>query len=268
MKRTRLRSWLIGLASLALPLAAAASQGYTTTNVNLRAGPDTDYPVLRWIPGGTAVDVYGCLEDYQWCDVEAMGERGWMSAAYIAYPYQQQQVPVVSYGPMLGLPILVFSIDSYWSDHYHHRPWYGERHRYRHRPPDYHRQRPPSYRPPPVRPDYRPPAASRPDYYPPRVQPTPRPDYHPPRVNPGPRPDYRPPAVRPPGGGWQPPPPQAGRPPDIGRPPAPRPPSPPPAARPPHLPHGFGAGGPPRGRDPQGLRNDAGERGGMNSGNF
>ncbi|NLD56118.1 MAG: SH3 domain-containing protein [Burkholderiaceae bacterium] len=263
---TWIRCWSIGLAALALSGAALAGQAYTTTNVNLRAGPDTDYPVLRWVPEGTVVEVHGCLEDYEWCDVETMGERGWMHANYLAYPYQQQYVPVVNYGPVLGLPIIVFSIDSYWDNHYRRRPWYGDRDRFRHRGPDYRRP-PPAYRAPQPRPDHRYPGVPRPDYYPPRVHPTPRPDYRPPRIDPGPRPDYRPPAARPPGG-WQPPPPQAGRPPDVGRPPAPRPPAPPPSARPPHLPHGFGAGGPPRGRDPQGLRNDAGERGGMNSGNF
>ena len=116
MVLTRFRSWLIGLAALALPAVAVAGQAFTTTNVNLRAGPDTDYPVLRWVPEGTAVEVYGCLEDYEWCDVQAMGERGWMHAGYLAYPYQQQHVPVVSYGPVLGVPIIVFSIDSYWHD--------------------------------------------------------------------------------------------------------------------------------------------------------
>ena len=100
MVRTRLRSWLMGLAALALPAAAVAGQAYTTANVNLRAGPDTDYPVLRWVPEGTTVEVHGCLEEYQWCDVEAMGERGWMHGGYLAYPYQQQYVPVVNYGRM------------------------------------------------------------------------------------------------------------------------------------------------------------------------
>ena len=43
--RARLCSWIIGLAA-ALPAAAMAEQAFTTTAVNLRAGPDADYPLV------------------------------------------------------------------------------------------------------------------------------------------------------------------------------------------------------------------------------
>jgi uncharacterized protein YraI len=234
---------IVGLAA-ALPAAAIADTAYTTTAVNLRAGPDADYPLVRWVPEGTEVEVYGCLADYRWCDVEAYGDRGWMSASYLVYPYQNSAVPIVTYGAVIGLPLVGFTFDSYWHDHYRRRPWYDDRQRWAHRHrPEYHppHYRQPAYRPPqrphPEHrpPQYHPPAARPPQFHPPMVQPQPvRPPQHrpssprPPDARP-PQPNYRPPAVsqpsaRPPGQAAPPHmarPPQGARPPQVARPPSP-----------------------------------------------
>jgi uncharacterized protein YraI len=244
---------MVGLV-LSLPAAALAQDAYTTAAVNLRAGPDADYPLVRWVPEGTAVEVHGCLGDYRWCDVEVYGDRGWMHANYLVYPYQNNRVPIVTYGAVIGVPIVGFSID-YWDHYYSRRPWYGDRHRWvhrhrpeffppQHRPPQY---RPPQYYPPGNRPpEFRPPPQTRPSYRPPDVRPTPRPDYRPPNVH-----------TRPSQPGF--------RPPEVSRPPTARPPSPPPSARPAPPPP---SNRPQPGRDPRGLRDNSGERGGMNTGNF
>ena len=283
MTRLRVCSLVTGLTlALGLPATAMADVAYTTTAVNLRAGPDAEYPLVRWVPEGTQVEVHGCLGDFRWCDVEVYGDRGWMFASYLIYSYQNQRLPIITYGPTIGLPILGFSID-YWDNYYSHRPWYQDRSRWagRYRPeyrPDYRPERRPDYRPPQYRPpqprppQYYPPGVQRPRDYPPNARPPliqqPRPplqrppdyrppDYRPPAVQPSPRPDYRQPDVRP-SPGYRPPevrtnPSPGGRPQQV---------SPPPSARPPPSPRQ------PSGRDPQGLRDNSGERGGMNTGNF
>ncbi|HZH06206.1 MAG TPA: SH3 domain-containing protein [Lautropia sp.] len=196
MTRTRICTWIAGLA-FALPVAAMADEAYTTTAVNLRAGPDSDYPLVRWLPEGTAVEVRGCLADYRWCDVEAYGDRGWVSASYLVYPYQNSNVPIVTYGPVIGLPLIGFTFDSYWNDHYQRRPWYVERHRWadRYRPdydaPRYRQPRAPEYYPRESRPPQYYPRDNRgPQYYPRDNRP---PQYNPPSV----RPEFRPPQVQP-----------------------------------------------------------------------
>ena len=256
MMRMRLSSWIVGLVA-ALPAAAIAAQAYTTTAVNLRAGPDADYPLVRWVPEGTVVDVHGCLADYRWCDVEVYGDRGWMSASYLVYPYQNSAVPIVTYGAVIGVPLIGFTFDSYWHDHYRARPWYDSRHRWEHRyRPEYYAphydsprySRPPQHRPlPPQRPpQYYPPAARPPEFRPPQVQPM-RPPQHRPDARPS-EPAYRPPeAVRPPSARPQGP----AAPPQMARPPAPE------AER-----------RMPPGQSPRGPRNGSGEHGGMTTGNF
>lgn len=280
MNRTRLCSWIIGLAA-ALPAAAMAEQAFTTTAVNLRAGPDADYPLVRWVPEGTAVEVHGCLADYRWCDVEAYGDRGWMAASYLVYPYQNSAVPIVTYGAVIGLPMIGFTFDSYWHDHYRGRPWYDNRHRWAHRyRPEYHpphysspryppppARRPPVHRPPNHRPpQYHPPAARPPQFHPPQAQPVRPPQHRPDHRSPQQRPNYRPPQHRPDVGQPQP---GYRAPPPAMRPPAARPPqhaAPPNVARPPSAPPTVHR--PVPGRSPQGLHNDAGERGGITTGNF
>ncbi len=191
-------------------LAASAAQSFqavTVADVNLRAGPSRDFPVVRVLSAGSPVEVLGCESDYQWCDVEHSGFRGWASARYLESTYEGRQVIVAEEGASLALPIIAFVIAAYWADHHRDRYWYDRWRDWR----DWHyRPYPPGWRPPP-----RPPR-------PPVVVPPPRP--------PGVLPPYRPPVgarplpPRPPGGAVPPP-----RPPGAGNPP-PRPPRPQPRA--------------------------------------
>jgi uncharacterized protein YraI len=141
MTRARLCSCPIFL-GLALSLAAFAQTALTTQDVNVHAGPSKDYPLVAWLRPGTQVAVAGCLSTWTWCDVIVGPNRGWVYARYLAYLYQNQNVPIISGGAMLGLPIVTFSIVPYWDSYYRGRPWYGNRPHWQYRPP-------PSVRPPP-----------------------------------------------------------------------------------------------------------------------
>jgi uncharacterized protein YraI len=129
----------------ALPFAAQ-SQGqlaFTAKAVNVRAGPATDYPIVAVLPPGFEVGVQGCLPDYSWCDVIAGESRGWVYGGNINYAYQNTYVPVLNYGPIIGIGVLTFVLSDYWGRHYRHRPFYGERHRWINRPAPAPRFRPP-----------------------------------------------------------------------------------------------------------------------------
>jgi uncharacterized protein YraI len=174
MKRLR---W-IGLALLLVaPLWAQASGGFVTANVNLRAGPDVDYPWIATIPAGSRVSIQGCTEGWGWCDVIAFGHRGWMVGDYLRYDYDNRRVLLPEYGARIGIPIVTFVIGDYWGHYYRERPFYRQR--------SYWYQRPIRRRPPP-RPVYHPPARPRP--------PQQRPPKHwqsPPPSHRSPAPSYR-----------------------------------------------------------------------------
>jgi uncharacterized protein YraI len=191
---------------LATPMAAYAADGYVTGNVNLRAGPDAQYPLILTIPAGSAVSVQGCTAGWEWCDVIVPGNRGWVDGYYIQYQYQNQPVALPAYGAQIGVPIVSFVIATYWSNYYRNRPFYSQRNSWYsrpipHRPPPRPVRPPSGHRPPPARP--RPPGTHPPRPKPPThggPKPQPKPQPRPPgnRPQPGQRPPARP---APPGNG-------------------------------------------------------------------
>jgi uncharacterized protein YraI len=179
-------SSLLALPLIALPLAASAQEARTAKWVNLRAGPDRDYPLVASFGPNTPLAVQGCTDGYGWCDVIGPnGARGWMYAGNISYSYQNSYVPLLSYGPQIGLPIIGFTIGAYWGSYYRNRPFYNTIPRWEHhRPPPRPIVRPPIRPGPPPRPGFGRPDGNRP---PPSVRP--------------PGGNRPPPGVRPPGGG-------------------------------------------------------------------
>ena len=131
MKRITLSAAATVAGLLVGPSLASALTAMTTESTNLRAGPAFDFPVVDRIPDDARVTVHGCVRAYRWCDVSWRDARGWVAGNELAYFYQQRYVPVVEYGPRIGLPIVVFSFDTYWDRYYRGRPFYGERTRWR-----------------------------------------------------------------------------------------------------------------------------------------
>jgi len=225
MRRTT--AWIrwLTFGLLALPIAAIAQQAFTTRTVSVRAGPNNAYPVVAQVGGGAPMQVMGCVADWSWCDVLYAGLRGWVYGPYLTYAYRGGSVPLYTYAPSLGIPIVTFAVGPYWDRYYYGRPWYGRRDYWIGRPP------PPHYRPPGPPPRFTPPPPPRP-----RPPPAPRP----PSIQPvpGPRP--------PPNTGM--PSPSQGRPPNTGMPPPSQgkpPPNvpPPPSQRPANSPPPGGVSG-------------------------
>jgi len=140
---------LIGLAVLPVSAMAQSAPAYTNAPSEIYAGPDGSYPVVARVNGGIPVSVMGCVSGYSWCDVALPGLRGWIYGGSLQYDYGGSPVPLLEYGPRLGLPIIGFSVGSYWDNFYRGQPWYHDRDRWEHRGP------PRGYGGPgPGRPDY------------------------------------------------------------------------------------------------------------------
>ncbi|MFC0691945.1 SH3 domain-containing protein [Paraburkholderia humisilvae] len=137
MRRPTVQHAFLAVVSLfAFPaVGLGQSQAFTNRPANVRAGPGRDYPIVTQLAYGAPVTVAGCLSDYSWCDVALPRSRGWVYARSLNYPYQGSYVPVISYGPAIGLPVVPFSIGPYWSSHYRGKPWYRDQSRWAHRPP-------------------------------------------------------------------------------------------------------------------------------------
>jgi uncharacterized protein YraI len=127
-----LRSAICGavIAALMLPGLAAAAPAFTTTRLSLRAGPSTDYPAVALIENGVQVEVLGCLEGYGWCDAVVGQDRGWLPGEYLQGVYYERREPLIGIAPSIGLPIVGFTVGTYWDRYYRGRPWYAERERW------------------------------------------------------------------------------------------------------------------------------------------
>ena len=138
MKKPLAISLCVGVAgALCLSGGASAQQAaFTNAPVDVFAGPAPDYPVVSQLPQGIQVTVYGCVAGYSWCDVAVPNLRGWIDASTLSYPYQGANVPIVTYGATIGVPIVTFSVGDYWGNYYRGQPWYHDQGRWiNHAPP-------------------------------------------------------------------------------------------------------------------------------------
>jgi len=106
---TRFSLALTVVAMFALPAAAQAAGpaiAFTTANLNMRAGPGTNYPVLATVPQGGGVTVFGCTADFTWCDAAFANAKGWVSGRYLSYggdgAYYGRPIP--NAGVYIGVP--------------------------------------------------------------------------------------------------------------------------------------------------------------------
>ena len=149
------------LVMAALPAVTHAEMAFAAKDVNVRAGPSQDYPVVARVMRGVAVSVEGCLDNYSWCDVTVGPNRGWVYAANLVSNYQGSSVPVLTYGSVLGIGVVSFVVGNYWDSHYRGRAWYPQRQLWINRwgpgghPPS-HGFGPGGHRPPPPRPGFGP----------------------------------------------------------------------------------------------------------------
>jgi uncharacterized protein YraI len=61
------------------PAGVAAVTATLTAGLHLRAGPDIVYPSVMMLPPGAVVQVFGCEQAYNWCDVQMGADRGWVA---------------------------------------------------------------------------------------------------------------------------------------------------------------------------------------------
>ncbi|AXC49068.1 DUF1236 domain-containing protein [Paracoccus suum] len=97
------------LAAMALAGAASAdTMAKAGTDLNVRSGPGVQHEVVGVIPGGDDVNVKGCIDSANWCEISYKDTTGWAYGDYLAakvgesfepiYPNREKlQVSVVEY---------------------------------------------------------------------------------------------------------------------------------------------------------------------------
>lgn len=124
------------LAGTVIAGPASAFQGYVTNSVNLRAGPGTNYPVVARVSASRPLAINGCLQGFDWCEVQAGRYHGWVSGDYLEGEYNDDREYISDLGPEVNLPVINFEFGSYWDQNYRNRSFYKQRAHYA--PLEYH----------------------------------------------------------------------------------------------------------------------------------
>ena len=74
---------LASVAALAAAPALAQQAATVTTDLNLRAGPGSTYEIRGVIPADASVEITGCIEGYNWCEVSYDGQTGFAYGEYL-----------------------------------------------------------------------------------------------------------------------------------------------------------------------------------------
>ena len=80
---TRKTLLLASAAALAAAPALAQQAATVTTDLNLRAGPGSNYEIRGVIPADASVEIAGCIEGYNWCEVTYDGQSGFAYGEYL-----------------------------------------------------------------------------------------------------------------------------------------------------------------------------------------
>lgn len=130
----KVATWALGsallLGSATMPAPALAGEITTKARIarslTLYAGPAVEYPRVERLAPDTLLDIHGCLPGYGWCDVWADGRRGWIDASQLRIDVRGSFRPLHVAGPIIGLPVVQFSLAPYWVAHYSHYPWFDD----------------------------------------------------------------------------------------------------------------------------------------------
>lgn len=97
------------LAALAgTAFAQAPATATATTDLNVRAGPGPQYPVVGVIGANQEAALDGCMEGSKWCRVTIDGAQGWAYSDYLTATLGQQQQVVVTERAPEAVPVVTY----------------------------------------------------------------------------------------------------------------------------------------------------------------
>lgn len=124
LKKTLVASVLALGASIMVAAPASAVPGYAVDRLDVKAGPDYDYPTVAYARSGTRIEINGCLRDWSWCDVTTQRGRGWVLGEDVQAERQGRRL---AYGSPWGVSTLTFNVGNYWDSNYKGRGFYRDR---------------------------------------------------------------------------------------------------------------------------------------------
>ena len=95
-------------AVLSAGAAFAQTSATATTDLNVRAGPGPQYPIVGYIQADDSVSITGCLAASQWCTVSFAGGQGWAYSSYLVADLSGAPVVVAERQAEIGVPAVTY----------------------------------------------------------------------------------------------------------------------------------------------------------------
>ncbi|QRM50096.1 DUF1236 domain-containing protein [Rhizobium sp. BG6] len=89
-------------------IARAEMTATAINDLNVRAGPGTQYPSVGVATRGSQTLLDGCVAGSNWCRVDVNGMRGWVYAQYLQVDQGGAQVVVDQNRDDLGVPVVTY----------------------------------------------------------------------------------------------------------------------------------------------------------------
>ncbi|MBZ9952682.1 DUF1236 domain-containing protein [Mesorhizobium sp. BR1-1-15] len=105
-----------GMLALFSGAAMADTPVSAITDLNVRAGPGPQYPVIGVLAAGQSATLNGCIENSKWCTIAEAGGQGWVYSDYVTADFGGNRV-VLTRRP-LGSSVAVVSPPEGYSTDY------------------------------------------------------------------------------------------------------------------------------------------------------
>ncbi|MEE2859206.1 MAG: DUF1236 domain-containing protein [Paracoccus sp. (in: a-proteobacteria)] len=104
-----MRAFLMASAATTFAFAGAAMAQTTataSTDLNVRSGPGVQHEVVGAIGAGNEVDVIGCIDSANWCQVSGDGLEGWSYGDYLTVTAGDEVVSLYPNRQEVGVTII------------------------------------------------------------------------------------------------------------------------------------------------------------------
>lgn len=81
-----------GMLTVMSGAALADTAVSAVTDLNVRAGPGPQYPVIGVLAAGQSATLNGCIENSKWCTIAEAGGQGWVYSDYVTADFGGSRV--------------------------------------------------------------------------------------------------------------------------------------------------------------------------------
>lgn len=83
---------IAGMLTVMSGAALADTAVSAVTDLNVRAGPGPQYPVIGVLAAGQSATLNGCIENSKWCTIAEAGGQGWVYSDYVTADFGGSRV--------------------------------------------------------------------------------------------------------------------------------------------------------------------------------